>query len=95
MTCPLCRREIKHPSKHHLIPKELGGKETIDICGDCHNAIHARYTNKELKDDFHSLELLLADKDLRKSFKFLRKQDPSRRFRNKQSNKRKKKGKYG
>jgi hypothetical protein len=93
--CPLCNRETENMTKHHLVPRELGGKETVDICADCHSAIHARYTNRELADKFNSLDLILADNDLTKAFKFLSKQDSSRRFRNKQSNDRKKKGKYG
>jgi len=95
MMCPLCGRETENMTKHHLVPKELGGKETADICADCHSAIHARYTNKELAESYHSLELIMADQNLTKAFKFLSKQDPSRRFRNKQSNDRKGKGKYG
>lgn len=94
-TCPLCTRETENMTKHHLVPRELGGKETVDICADCHSAIHARYTNKELAESFHSLELIQANPDLTKAFKFLSKQDPARRFRNKQSNDRKRKGKYG
>ena len=93
MTCPLCEREIVHMSKHHLIPKSLGGITTIDICGDCHSAIHARYTNKELKKSFSTIEEILADSDLTNAFQFLTKQDPTRRFRNKRSNKKPGKGK--
>jgi len=82
-------------SAHHLTPKSLGGTSTIVICSDCHSAIHARYSNKELADKFYRLDLLKADEDLRRAYRFLSKQDPLRRFRNKQSNSRRKKGKYG
>ena len=85
MICPLCTREIVHLSKHHPVPKSLGGREIINICGDCHSAIHAHYTNKELKESFSTIKEMQADSDLSKAFKFLSKQDPVRRFRHKRS----------
>ena len=95
MICPFCNREFGALTQHHVVPKELGGKETITICADCHSAIHARYTNKELKERLFTFKLLQADPDLRRAYKFLSKQASLKRFRNKQSNKRGKKGKYG
>lgn len=93
MPCPFCKREIQL-TEHHIIPKEHGGKDTISICADCHNAIHARYSNRELRDKLFTFELLRADSDLRRAYRFLSKQRSLKRFRNKQSNKRKRKGKY-
>ncbi len=93
MICPLCDREIVHLSKHHLIPKSLGGIETVKICGDCHSVLHSRYTNKELKANFFTIKQILANTDLTKAFKFLHKQDPIRRFRHKRSNNKPGKGK--
>jgi hypothetical protein len=94
--CPLCGRSGVMITAHHLVPKSLKHEtDTIDICNDCHSAIHARYSNKELGERFFSLELLQKDDDLRRAFKFLSKQSSLRRFSNKQSNSRKKKGKYG
>ncbi len=93
MICPLCNREIVHLSKHHPIPKSLGGVKTIDICGDCHSAIHGRYTNKTLKEKLYDLEQILADPDLQKTFKFLSKKDPARRFKTRRSKKKPGKGK--
>ena len=92
--CPLCKRDIQL-TQHHVVPRNFGGKEKISICKDCHNAIHARYSNKELKEKFFTLELLMVDSDLQKAYKFFGKQSYSKRFSSKQSNKRGKKGKYG
>ena len=87
-SCPACKRDNSfYPAEHHMIPKSRGGVETVRICADCHSAIHAAYSNKELEKRFYSLELILADKKLQKSFKFLSKQDPSQRFRSKSSRK--------
>lgn len=94
MPCPFCKRELEL-TEHHVVPKEFGGKDTISICADCHNAIHARYSNRELRDNFSTFELLRADSDLRRAYRFLSKQHSLKRFRNKQSNRRKRKGKYG
>lgn len=88
-TCPLCNRTGATMSEHHLIPKSRGGTYTELICSDCHSAIHARYSNKELEEGFYTLELIKADKDLQKAFKFVSKQNTYRRFRNRRSNRRK------
>ena len=90
MNCPLCNRDIEL-TQHHVVPKELGGKETIGICADCHSAIHARYTNKDLREIFFTLKLLMADPDLQRAYKFLSKQASLKRFRNKQAKRRRRK----
>lgn len=83
--CPLCYRVGATMSRHHLIPKSQGGIEVELICSDCHSAIHARYSNQTLAKMFYSLELLAADEDLAKAFKFNSKQKLYRRFRSKRS----------
>jgi len=88
--CPLCGRAEVVMSAHHLIPKSLGGTYTVVICSDCHSAIHARYSNKELAAGFYRLDQLQSDDSLRKAYKFLSKQNSSRRFRNRRSNQRRK-----
>ena len=47
-------------------------------------------SNKELEENFYRLDQLMVDEDLRKAYKFLSKQNSSRRFRNRRSNRRKK-----
>lgn len=45
--CNCCSKKLPtlHRHTHHKIPKSLGGKDTqdnlIDICPDCHDALHA------------------------------------------------------
>lgn len=85
--CPLCFRVGATMSLHHVVPKSLGGTHVELICSDCHSAIHARYSNRTLAKLFNTLELLAADEDLAKAFKFNSKQKPYRRFRNKRSKK--------
>ena len=79
--CPLCERPNHHPSDHHMVPKSRGGRATTTICRDCHTAIHALFTNKELERDYSTPEALLAHAELRKVVTFIAKQDPGGRVR--------------
>lgn len=93
--CPLCDRPNFYPSDHHLVPKSRGGKVTRNICGDCHNAIHKFWTNKELEKSIHTVEAILADPRFAKHAEWLRKQDPRRRNRTERTNERKRRGRRG
>ena len=79
--CPLCQRPNFHPSDHHLVPKSRGGKVTETICHDCHKAIHAHFTNKELERELASVDALLAHPAFAKVVKFISKQDPGGKIR--------------
>jgi hypothetical protein len=79
--CPLCERPNFHPSDHHLVPKSRGGKLTATLCRDCHRAIHATFSNKELERDYHPREALLAHEGLRRMIAFIAKQDPGGKVR--------------
>ncbi len=58
--CELCEREVARTSRHHLLPKQKGGKHTItaDLCQPCHGTIHRTFTNTELARHFTTLEAL-------------------------------------
>ena len=58
--CKLCGKSVgeKKLIKHHLTPKELGGRRTVKIHKKCHYFIHAMITNQEMKDDYHTIERL-------------------------------------
>lgn len=79
--CPLCERPNFHPSDHHLVPKSRGGKVTATLCRDCHLAIHATFTNKELEKSYHTREALLAHDGFRKMVDFIARQDPGGKVR--------------
>ena len=79
--CPLCERPNYYPSNHHMVPKSRGGRYTRTICCDCHKAIHAHFSNKELERKYFTAEALLSDLEFLKTVEFLRKQDPRRRMR--------------
>lgn len=72
--CPLCRRPNQNPSDHHLVPKSRGGKVTETICRDCHTAIHATFTNKELEREYASIDALLGHAGFAKMIAHIAKQ---------------------
>ncbi len=72
--CPLCERPNRSPSDHHLVPKSRGGKVTETLCRDCHTAIHATFTNKELEREYSTIEALMAHEELRALIRFIAKQ---------------------
>lgn len=70
-----------NPSDHHLVPKSRGGKATLAICRDCHRAVHAVFTNKELEQQFNTVESLLAHEAFRRMVTFIARQDPGGKVR--------------
>ena len=83
LECPICERPNYHPSDHHMVPRSRGGKATETICCDCHRAIHAHFSNKELEEEYHTPEALLTHEGFAKQIAFISKQDPAGRCRTK------------
>jgi len=91
--CPICKRPLGHKdtiSKHHLIPKSRGGKgsKLITIHNICHQKIHSVFTEKELRDNYSTVENLLGHEEIQKFVKWVAKKDPNfyqrnRRMKNK------------
>jgi hypothetical protein len=77
LQCPICERPNYHPSDHHMVPRSRGGKTTETICQDCHKAIHAVFTNKELESTYHTVDALMGNEEFAKMAKFISKQDPA------------------
>jgi 5-methylcytosine-specific restriction endonuclease McrA len=73
--CPLCERPNHRPSDHHLVPRARGGKVTLAICRDCHDAIHATFSNKELEREYATVDALLSHEGLARTIRFIAKQD--------------------
>ena len=81
--CELCEREVYKVTRHHLIPRTVHknkwfkknfSKEemhtTVDLCRDCHVAIHRFIPEKEMGKHYHSLELLLSHPEVIKFVKW-------------------------
>ena len=78
--CVICDRELgsdKLISKHHLIPKSRGGKntETIIIHNICHQKIHSVFSEKELKQVYHTVEKIRTNEEMIKFIKWIAKKD--------------------
>jgi len=91
--CAICGRELgtENISKHHLLPKSEGGKEsdTVLIHNICHQKIHSLFTIKELRDDFHSVEKLITNEEMIKFIKWIAKKSSSYYRSNRLANRRK------
>lgn len=90
LECPVCLHEYgrKELTKHHLIPKSRGGKETALICKPCHKQIHAVYSEKELEQRYGTLDDLLEAPEYVSWVKWIRKHPPRKRIRTKTSRRR-------
>lgn len=84
--CPLCGRRLTL-TFHHLIPKKLHrrprfkrrqGKDMlargIYICRDCHDGIHATYSEIELAQRFSAPEAIAEDPALARHFAWVSRQ---------------------
>jgi len=85
--CGFCNR-IKELTFHHYIPKTLHNNKLfrklydrkymqnhgIDLCDDCHRAIHTFFTEKELGKYYNTKDKLFATEKVRKFIKWIKKQ---------------------
>ena len=62
--------------RHHLVPKSLGGAETITLHRVCHTKIHSVLTEAELAAGYATLESLRAHDAIVKFVTWVRKQPP-------------------
>ena len=74
--CELCARTTQPLTEHHLIPrarhnkqlKKKYGKDFLNkvamLCRPCHSQIHDLYTEKELEQEFNTIDLLKAQPDV-------------------------------
>ena len=77
-SCLICARDLeraKNVSKHHLIPKSKGGRNTATILihNICHQKIHSVFTEKELRDEYHIVEKIIAHEEMTKFIKWVAK----------------------
>lgn len=72
--CELCEREVQHVSRHHLVPREEGGRygPTVDLCQPCHSSVHLLLTNRQLARQYSSVEALRRAEELQKYLHWVR-----------------------
>lgn len=87
--CELCERAPIELTKHHLIPREEGGKNSkiADLCETCHKQIHNTYTNVELALFLNSITRLRDDDKLKSYLKFIKKQPSTKKIKVKKTKK--------
>ncbi len=78
--CGLCGRDVRRVTRHHIVPKSEGGKQTVDLCCACHKTLHSFFTNETLAKELYSVDSLKQDPDIRRYLAWLRKQ-PDRAIR--------------
>lgn len=49
-TCEACRFSDIPVTRHHIVPRSVspGSQEKVDLCPDCHEALHRAVSNPEL-----------------------------------------------
>lgn len=72
--CALCEREVQRTSRHHLVPREEGGRHgpTTDLCQPCHSTIHLLLDNKTLARRYAGIEQLRNAPELQKYLHWIR-----------------------
>ena len=73
--CGLCERAVALTSRHHLVPRQEGGRhgDTVDLCQPCHSSVHRFLTNRELAHRYSTIEALRAAEELRGYLSWIRK----------------------
>ncbi|WP_242916925.1 HNH endonuclease [Pontibacter liquoris] len=89
--CELCGRAVQHLSRHHLVPREEGGRygATADLCQPCHSTIHLHLSNHELAKSYNSIEALQKADALQKYLRWV-KNKPLERISNRRGKSRRK-----
>jgi hypothetical protein len=65
--CALCGRRVPPSERdlHHLVPKSQGGRQTAVLHRICHRQLHALFTEKELAQQYATVDALLAHEAVR------------------------------
>ncbi|GGG36145.1 hypothetical protein GCM10011378_10560 [Hymenobacter glacieicola] len=70
----MCQREVQHTSRHHLVPREEGGRHgpTVELCQPCHSTVHLLLTNRDLARRYNTVESLRSAEELQKYLYWVR-----------------------
>ncbi len=74
LVCELCGRDVSALSRHHLVPREEGGRygATAELCQPCHSTLHLTFNNKELALFYNSIPALQQAEPLQKYLKWVK-----------------------
>lgn len=95
--CAICGSS-ENLTKHHLVPRvkchnkyrqiENDDENIVMLCRSCHDAVHAAYSENELRDSYSTVEKLLAAPEIAK-YAAWKKKHPDFKGHAKMSNRRK------
>jgi hypothetical protein len=74
--CGLCERLVQRTTRHHLVPREEGGRygPTVELCQPCHSSVHRFLSNRALARQYATVEALRAAPELQTYLTWIRKQ---------------------
>ena len=74
--CSLCERPVQSTSRHHLVPREEGGRHgpTVDLCQPCHSSVHRFLSNRDLARRYPTVEALREADELQTYLRWIRRQ---------------------
>lgn len=74
--CGLCEREVAVTSRHHLVPREEGGRHgpTVELCQPCHSSVHRFLSNRALARTYATVEALRSAEELQTYLRWVKKQ---------------------
>ena len=74
--CGLCERQVQHTTRHHLVPREEGGRygPVVDLCQPCHSSVHRFLSNRALARHYNTVESLREAEELQTYLRWIRKQ---------------------
>lgn len=72
--CELCGRAVDYLTRHHLVPREEGGRygPTAEVCQPCHATIHLMLSNRELAQLYNSIPKLQLAEPLQKYLRWVK-----------------------
>ena len=73
--CGLCEREVQQTTRHHLVPREEGGRysDTVNLCQPCHSSVHRFLSNRDLARRYATVEALREAEELQGYLGWIRK----------------------
>lgn len=74
--CDLCERPVQSTSRHHLVPREEGGKygPVVNLCQPCHSSVHRFLSNRDLARRYSTIEALRGAEELQTYLRWIRRQ---------------------
>lgn len=58
------------------MPKTFGGKETQQLHRICHDKIHTVFTERELKNNYNTIDKIKEHEEMKKFIKWISKKEP-------------------